>query len=45
VLFDNHYGKGDHAHVDEVEQFYEFRSLDELVEDFEKIVRALGGRI
>jgi hypothetical protein len=34
VGFDNERGKGDHCHLDGVEQPYTFTSLDQLVEDF-----------
>lgn len=34
VGFDNERGKGDHCHLDDVEQPYTFTSLDQLVEDF-----------
>ena len=45
VLFDNHHGKGDHFHVDEVECEYKFLSIERLFEDFEEQVSILGGRI
>ena len=39
VLMDNHHPKKDHVHLDEKEFSYEFRSIDELVEDFRAYVR------
>ncbi len=34
LRFDNESGKGDHFHIGEREEFYQFVSLDQLVEDF-----------
>jgi hypothetical protein len=34
VGFDNERGKGDHCHLDGLEQPYVFRGVDQLVEDF-----------
>ena len=34
VGFDNERGKGDHCHLDGQEQPYEFRGVEQLVEDF-----------
>ena len=34
VGFDNERGKGDHCHLDGVEQPYRFTTVDRLVEDF-----------
>jgi hypothetical protein len=45
VLFDNHHGKGDHAHIDGVEKVYVFESFVKLKEDFEREVRKLGGSV
>ncbi len=39
VRYDNERGKGDHRHVEESEQPYEFTSLESLLADFEKDVR------
>lgn len=36
VLYDNHYPKGHHKHIDEKEISYHFTSIDSLLEDFEK---------
>ena len=45
VLFDNHYGKADHYHVDGTEYPYEFVGVDKLIEDFTELVRCFGGPI
>ena len=34
VGFDNERGKGDHCHLDGVEVPYEFKTVDQLIEDF-----------
>jgi hypothetical protein len=34
VGFDNERGKGDHCHLDGIEQPYTFVSIDKLIEDF-----------
>lgn len=38
VRYDNERGKGDHKHVDGVEQPYRFVSLTELLDDFQRDV-------
>ena len=45
TLFDNHYGKEDHYHVDGVERKYHFVSVDQLSEDFLTEIRKLGGPV
>lgn len=45
MLFDNHHGKSDHFHVDEVECEYKFQGIERLFQDFEEQVSILGGRI
>ena len=40
VGFDNERGKGDHCHLDGVEQPYVFSSVEQLVEDFIAAVAA-----
>ncbi len=45
VLFDNHHGKADHFHLDDSENHYRFQSIEQLFEDFEKLVQMLGGKI
>lgn len=40
VGFDNERGKGDHCHIDGQEMPYEFRGVEELVEDFIRAVEA-----
>lgn len=40
VGFDNERGKGDHCHLDGQEMPYEFRGVEELVEDFIRAVEA-----
>ncbi len=45
VRFDNELGKGDHVHIHEIEQPYKFESLDKLLADFRKAVKAHGGKI
>lgn len=34
LRFDNEAGKGDHKHVGEREEFYEFQNPERLIEDF-----------
>ena len=34
VAFDNEHGKGDHMHIDGVEQPYQFTTVEQLVTDF-----------
>jgi hypothetical protein len=38
VLMDNHHPKGPHYHIDEMEMPYVFTNLDQLVNDFRKLV-------
>lgn len=38
VLYDNERGKGDHRHLSEREEHYNFASLEELLADFERDV-------
>lgn len=38
VLMDNHHPKGPHIHIDEIEMPYDFVNLDQLVDDFRKLV-------
>ena len=38
VRYDNERGKGDHRHLDEREEAYEFSTLDRLLADFERDV-------
>jgi hypothetical protein len=38
VLMDNHHPKGPHCHIDDVEMPYTFIDLDQLVDDFRRIV-------
>lgn len=38
VRYDNERGKGDHRHVGEVEQAYDFRSVGQLLADFQSDV-------
>jgi hypothetical protein len=38
VLMDNHHPKGPHFHIDDDEFPYEFTDLDELVDDFRRII-------
>ena len=35
VRYDNERGKGDHRHVSDREEFYQFTTLRQLIEDFE----------
>jgi hypothetical protein len=44
VAYDNERGKGDHRHCDTVETPYRFRSLDQLVADFEADVASLRAK-
>ena len=45
VLFDNHHGKGDHLHVDDVEKPYRFSTIEKLFDDFRSEIRKLGGKV
>ena len=45
MLFDNHYGKSDHLHIDGEERPYELTSVSQLRKDFEAQVRKLGGAL
>jgi hypothetical protein len=36
VRYDNERGKGDHRHVGEMESSYDFSTLDQLLDDFER---------
>ena len=45
VLFDNHPGKKDRFHIDDVEQDYQFESVEKLYDDFSAEIRKLGGLI
>ena len=38
VRYDNERGKGDHRHIGEREEEYSFRTLEELLEDFQRDV-------
>jgi hypothetical protein len=42
VLYDTHTGKSAHRHVDEHEEPYEFKSVNELVDDFAADCAARG---
>ena len=44
VLYDDEAGKGDHRHFRGREMLYEFTSVEQLRRDFEKDVRAAGGK-
>lgn len=44
VRYDNETGKGDHRHVGGREMPYEFRSVEQLRRDFERDVKAAGGK-
>lgn len=44
VRYDNETGKGDHRHVGGQEMSYEFRSVEQLRRDFERDMKAAGGR-
>ena len=43
VLFDNHFGKADHYHIDGEEFPYIFSNLDQLIADFMDHIKKLGG--
>ena len=45
VLFDNHYGKADHYHVDDQEVPYEFTTIHQLRLDFIDLVKKHGGPV
>ena len=38
VLIDNHYPKGHHLHLDELEMSYEYKNEESLIEDFKDYV-------
>ena len=38
VLMDNHHPKGPHTHIDAKEMPYEFKNLDQLIEDFRRLI-------
>jgi len=38
ILMDNHHPKGHHVHLDEAELPYEYRSDEQLIEDFKRLV-------
>jgi len=44
VRYDNETGKGDHRHVRGREMPYEFKSIAQLRRDFERDVKAAGGK-
>jgi hypothetical protein len=44
VRYDNETGKGDHRHVGGREMPYEFRSVEQLRRDFERDMKAAGGK-
>ena len=44
VRYDNETGKGDHRHVGGRETPYEFKSVEQLRVDFEKDMKAAGGK-
>jgi hypothetical protein len=35
---DNHHPKGPHIHIDDNELHYQFKNLDQLVEDFRRLI-------
>jgi hypothetical protein len=43
VLMDNHHPKGHHQHVGEAELPYEYRGLDQLIEDFKYLMSSEMG--
>jgi Family of unknown function (DUF6516) len=45
VLYDNHVPKGDHRHVEGVEEPYEFRGVEQLIADFSADVQRLKGEL
>ena len=38
VLMDNHYPKGPHIHIDNTEIDYDFKNVEQLIQDFRNIV-------
>jgi hypothetical protein len=38
IIMDNHHPKGPHIHVDQQELAYEFNGLDQLVDDFRRMI-------
>jgi hypothetical protein len=46
ILFDNHYPKGPHIHINNIEIVYEFQNEDKLMNDFKELVfKHLGVRL
>lgn len=43
VLMDNHHPKGHHQHADEIESPYDYRGLDQLIDDFRYLVNSEFG--
>jgi len=43
VGFDNERGKGDHCHIRGIEKTYDFRSIEQLIEDFIAAVVSVRG--
>ncbi len=43
VRYDNERGKGDHRHYQESEQFYNFMSIEKLIDDFKADLNKLRG--
>ncbi|MGH8363058.1 MAG: toxin-antitoxin system TumE family protein [Gammaproteobacteria bacterium] len=44
VLYDNHHPKGHHRHFGPIEEPYDFRDVDRLIDDFRRSVQRVKGR-
>ena len=38
ILFDNHHPKGHHYHINNEQYLYEFKNIEELINDFQQLV-------
>lgn len=45
ILFDNHFGKSDHMHINGIEYSYKFRDIDTLLKDFRTAIIQAGGKL
>ncbi len=44
VRFDNELGKGNHKHIGDIEEIYEFQSIEKLFSDFFNEIKSAGDR-
>ncbi len=45
ILFDNHHGKTDHVHIEDMEYSYHFEGVHQLIADFLSEIKKLGGPV